>query len=417
MNILVLTDDFPATTRMPGSPRLFNLCRELSGTGRHLLTLGLFRQNPEREKQFGDDPDTAGVFTEVLELPLLTDTSVLWWRRQLHRLLFTPFLSHVRRHPEYVNAVRGKVNQAIAERNIDLLLVNGLCMSQYIDWRSEIPVVIDLCDCLSFLFSQQAKFEPSLPRKLALTLEWVSIAAWERAMSRRASLVTLISKVDEAQLLRLAPGAKSAVVPNGIDVGFFAPSGARKEMGSGPRLLFTGVMAYPPNADAAISFVTDVFPLVRQSLPHAEFWVVGAAPPPEVQALSATPGVHVTGEVEDVREQLGAADIFVCPLRYGAGMKNKILAALAVELPVIATPLSLLGLETKPGVHLLTAETPEEFVQKIMLLRSEPETVEALRKNGRDLVVSRCSWTVHGAKLEQALNRLQTEAANQSAVV
>jgi glycosyltransferase involved in cell wall biosynthesis len=405
MRILVLTDDFPATTRMPGASRLFNLCREIAHS--HTVTLALFPSSPGKEMEFYQDPDTEGVFSKIVKLPgsFRPRSTPAWWRCQLHRLSLQPCFSQLCLYPDQLHTARQAVNDIIEENDIDLLFVNGLCMSQFVDCHlpGEVPLVVDLCDCLSFLYAQEAKIETRLRRKIAIGLEALGIALSERALSRRASLLTLTSPVDREQLLRVAPRAKCLVIPLGIDADFFTAAPARSRVGNGPRLLFTGVMAYVPNADAVQFFAHDILPLVHRRFPEAEFWIVGANPPASVQALAAIPGVHVTGEVKDIREHLAAADIFVCPLRYGAGVKNKILSALSMELPVIATPVSLYGLETQTGVHLLSAETPEEFVDKIALLEATPNLAAQLRQNGRQFVTAHCSWAVQGERLAAAL--------------
>ena len=202
-------------------------------------------------------------------------------------------------------------------------------------------------------------------------------------------------------------------MPNGIDTGYFQrrDTSAADARRSKPRLIFTGVMSYGPNADAALDFAQQTFPLVREKFPEAELWLVGASPPAQISTLAQSPGVHVTGFVPDIRQYLQDADIFVCPLRYGTGMKNKILAALAMELPVIASKVSLAGLPPRGEEQILVADTPREFLAAITALAADNELAARLRQGGRKLVVEECSWDTHGARFSSALHEAKQRAA------
>jgi sugar transferase (PEP-CTERM/EpsH1 system associated) len=406
MNILVLAAHFPPTTRMPGSPRLFNLCRQLAKN--HNITLALFPRSQERGRLLADDPDNKDVFRKIISLPPSSEISSsepTLWAKQLHRLTLEPFFLLRRLKPKYYAAIRQQVRDILAQSKIDLLYVDGLEMTQYVELPAKLPLAVDFCDCTTVLFSQKAKLEKTLRNKLALFAEAHSIAAFERNAASNAGLAIVISKADEEEIKALSPGVNTLVVPNGVDSCFFAPLPASSDK-SAIKLIFTGVMAYGPNADASTYFAREVFPLVKQEHSAAEFWIVGSSPPQTVRSLAEIPGVHVTGTVDDIRPFLGSSDIFVSPLRYGTGLKNKILAALAMKKPVIATPASLLGLEALPDVHLLSATTPAEFAEKINMLLKSPELTQQLADNGRRLVEERYSWTAHAVVLEKALVEL-----------
>ena len=403
MNILVLAADYPSTTRMPGSSRLFNFCRELSR--QHALTLLFVERSRQRAQAFAEDPDNRDVFSTILPIPLpheMEEPRPSWLAKQYHRLTFEPYFSLRRLQPRYFARVAQRIRAAIIDHRVDLIYVDGLEMTQYLDLPCKLPLAVDFCDSLTLLFTQKTKLETCLWRKLALFLESRSIAAWEKRIASQADLSLLISSNDEQQILRLAPAAKTRVIAVGVDCGFFAPQAAAEQR-KYAKLIFTGVMGYGPNADAADYFTREIFPKIRAEHPQAEFWIVGASPPPQLRGLGHIPGVHVTGAVDDVRTHMGSADVFVCPLRYGTGLKNKVLAALAMKLPVVATPLSILGFETKPDIHLLVAEDPQQFAEKVDCLLKNSDQRRMLAENGRKLVEEHYSWSTYGSLLAQEL--------------
>jgi glycosyltransferase involved in cell wall biosynthesis len=155
-------------------------------------------------------------------------------------------------------------------------------------------------------------------------------------------------------------------------------------------------MDYRPNAEAASWFAREVLPSVRQSVPDAAFYIVGSDPLPEVRKLERLPGVTVTGRVPDIRPYLAHASVAVAPLRIGRGVQNKVLEAMAMAVPVVATPEAIEGLEMNGEV--LVASDAREFTDRIVsLLRSAKR--KEIGNRARAKVVSDYGWTTSLAGL------------------
>jgi len=397
MNILVFAREVPATPGMPGSPRLFSLCRELSK--RHRLTLATFTQGSERYQALLDDPMAAGVFEETALLPNPPDPG--WRGQQLHRLRQELHFSTRVRHSAYHEAICGTIRDMTASGGFDVVFADGLRQSQYIaDARIAAPAVIDTHDCVTLLYSRKATIEHNWWRKLLLRAEVRSIARWERSLGRTFKAVIVNSPVDAEFLRSLDPAAHVVTIGNGVDSDYFRPSDGP---GDPTALLFTGVMTYGPNEDAALYFCESILPLIQERYPEARMSVVGKDPSEKVRALAALPGVDVAASVPDVRPYLEGAGIFVCPLRYGAGVKNKLLAALAMEKAVVATRLSIEGLEVEDGHHLLVADSAGEFAAQVLRLIADPALARRLGVNGRAFVNATHSWESSGRMLEDTL--------------
>ncbi len=396
MNILVLAGDVPATSEMPGSPRLFSLCRELPR--QHRLFLVARGESEERWRGFLENSEVAEVFAEVTRLP---DPPPATWRgRQHHRLRLASHLSTLYRNPEYHRRLREVIGEEIARRRADLVYVDGLTMTQYLDRRDGVSMTVDLHDCSTLLYERTARRERRWWRKPVLYLETRSIARWEGSLAERFGVIITNSTVDEAALRRLAPRGRIVTIPNGVDCEYFAS--AQNGHGS-RRIVFTGVMNYGPNADAAQYCADEIFPRVRAKVPDAEFWVVGADPGAEVRSLSGRNGIHVTGRVADIRPHIQAAGVCVCPMRYGAGMKNKILAAMAMGKPVVSTSVGLEGIEARPGYDVLRADTPREFADEVASVLTTEGLAQRLGESGYRLVKERYSWTARAESLERTL--------------
>jgi glycosyltransferase involved in cell wall biosynthesis len=386
---------------MPGSPRLFSLCRVLAR--HHRLSLVAPCSSAERGQAFADDPAAAGVFQNmtILAAPPVSG----WWHRQHHRLRLAPFFVTKYRTPDYYRTVVGVVEkQLTAGKPADLVYVDGIAMMQYAPATRTVPIVVDLHDSHTLLVERLFRMERGLSRrKIGLFFEKQSVARWERSLGSRCELIITNSPVDESVVRQAAPAGRTMTITNGVDAEYFAP-------GADPwdpdKLVFTGVMNYGPNEDAAAYFCEAILPAIRRRLPDIQFWVVGADPSPRIRALGREPGVHVTGRVDDIRPYVQSAGAFVCPLRYGAGMKNKILAAMAMRKPVVATSISLEGIEARAGEHVLVADRPEDFGARIVDLLADRELARRLGDGGHRLVAERYSWGARGEALEAALREI-----------
>lgn len=241
-------------------------------------------------------------------------------------------------------------------------------------------------------------------RRIGSWLQWRLARAFESWMFTPYARVVVVSPPDRAELRAINPALNVEIIPNGVDLYEFRVRPTRREAAA---LLFLGNYEYAPNVDAALRLAREIFPAVQERVPDARLWLVGNAPPPELTAL-ASESIHVTGRVPDVRPYLARAAVFVSPLRLGAGIKNKILEALALGCPVVATPLSVDGIDVRDGEDALVVGDADMSAAVLRLL-DDAALQQKLAHNGRRLIESRYSWD-HVAERYQDLYRgLRTE--------
>ena len=230
----------------------------------------------------------------------------------------------------------------------------------------------------------------------------------ETQLLRLCDAHTVCSEREREMLLARVPEARIEVVGNGVDCDFFAQAPA----GSSARqdVLFMGRMDYHANIDAALYFVREVWPLVRQRRPELRLTIVGAQPSKAILALREQ-GITVTGTVDDVRPYYRSALVSVVPLRVGGGTRLKVLEAMAAGTPVISTTLGAEGLTTTHGKDILLADTPRAMADAIVSLRAESPLWHQLAANGRSLVREKYDWAVVG----DVLWRLHTEQVEKGA--
>ncbi|MBX3561998.1 MAG: TIGR03087 family PEP-CTERM/XrtA system glycosyltransferase [Sphingomonas sp.] len=269
-------------------------------------------------------------------------------------------------------------------------------MAQFVPDPCPARFVMDFVDMDSAKFASYA--EAGGPMRWVHRRETAKLFAFERATAARADASLFVSEA-EAALFRARTGLPHiAALSNGIDLDAFDPRAdfarlAAAEAGQGPILLFTGQMDYPPNIDAVRWFAREVLPHVP-----GRFVIAGRNPTAEVRAL-AGPRVCVTGAVSDMRAWLAAADIVVAPLRIARGIQNKVLEAMAMARPVVASPEAFEGIEAEPGRDLIVADGAEAMAATINDLLAAPETATKLGVSARKLVETSYSWNSRLAPL------------------
>jgi glycosyltransferase involved in cell wall biosynthesis len=227
-----------------------------------------------------------------------------------------------------------------------------------------------------------------------MALEARRLCHYERQLAHQYDQLTVSSSLD-----RDAIGSYDNihVIPNGVDIEKFPfVEGERKSA----LIAFTGRMGYFPNADAAIWFADKVFPSVRQQLPQAQFFVVGADPTPEVQSLAQRPGVSVTGYVSSIQDYLHEATIAVAPMQAGSGMQFKVIEAMCCGAPIVATSYALGGIKARDGEHLLIAKSSDIFAEQVVRLLQDVDLQRHLAYNARRLVEEKYTWERAVAMLE-----------------
>ena len=280
-------------------------------------------------------------------------------------------------------------------------------MAQYIPDGWTGPVLMDFVDVDSAKFATYAEQDKSQPLNWVHTREAVKLGAFEANVARKVDASLFVSEA-EAALFRTQSGLgadKVRAIENGIDTERFDPANPLDAVGTGEGLLavFTGQMDYRPNIDAVRWFANDILPLIRQRHSETRFAIVGRAPTDEVRALATLPGVTVTGEVPDVRPWLAVANAVVAPLLLARGVQNKLLEAMAMARPVVASTAAAEGIDATPGEHLLVADGANAMADAVCSLFDDKTAAAAMGQAARARMIARYGWDARLAPLGELL--------------
>jgi sugar transferase (PEP-CTERM/EpsH1 system associated) len=308
------------------------------------------------------------------------------------------------------------VRELLRRRPIRAIVAFSSGMAQFCEVPEAVDVkrVLDLCDVDSDKWRQYAESAP-FPFSAVYGYEHRRLAAAERRWSQTFDATLVISPQEQVLLEEPGQAASRVVcVRNGVDHAYFDP--AREYANPFPpgvrAIVFTGAMDYWANVEGVEWFARDVLPAIRARAPDCRFVVVGSNPTARVLALQEHAGVQVTGTVPDVRPYLAAAHCVVVPLRISRGVQNKVLEAMAMARPVVATSASLAGISegTTPGVA--AADEAQTFGNRVLeqLARPQPAGINSV---ARRAVLERFDW---GRNLEGLLALLNHGSTTRAAI-
>ena len=301
----------------------------------------------------------------------------------------------------YSTRLQRKLDQLINQNDFDVILCTSSSMAEYVFKSDKIKshftpnraamLVMDFMDLDSDKWKQYST-SSSWPMNWVYVRESRLLASLEHKIQKTFDHCFLISQ-NEVDLFHKHIGLTQNVhvLGNGIDTDSFYPS-EKKPENIDPVFIFTGVMDYKPNVDAVLWFIKHAWGLIREKYPQARFIIAGMNPSQVIQNLSRTPGIEVTGFVDDILPFYHQSDYFVAPFTIARGVQNKILQAFACGLPVIASSMGAEGIECKDGEHIIIAETEDQYLVAINKLESDPLLKADIRDAALKLIYDQYSW-------------------------
>jgi sugar transferase (PEP-CTERM/EpsH1 system associated) len=302
--------------------------------------------------------------------------------------------------------------QSVRRHGLRKALVYSSSMAQYALGQPELDAFVDFVDMDSAKWGDYAS-RRGWPASALYGREARCLFAYERWVAARARASFFVTE-EEAQRFRSAApecAARVAVIRNGVDAEHFSPEHAHASpFRPGERaIVFTGAMDYWPNVDAVVWFAREILPLIRRVQPSSRFYIVGMNPDASVRALAASAAVTVTGRVPDVRPYLQHAAAVVAPLRVARGIQNKVLEAMAMAKPVVASAACAAALSARPGTDLAAASDAEGFAAAT-LWAMQPQYSQRMTQRARERVVRDYAWSASLRQLDELLGAAHVPA-------
>ena len=301
----------------------------------------------------------------------------------------------------------GILRSGVKEGKWDVLHIEGAYAGGLIPPQLPIAKVLSLHDSWTLRVEEMLKCCQSQKERLYYTFLKYHEPRYERLVYPRFERCTVVAGPDVEEVRKIVPNAKFDLIPYGTDTEYFHPMEVPKQENS---LVFHSHLGYAQNIEAALEFANDIFPLILREVPTATFHLVGANPDPKIQALASRPGIRLSANLPDLRPAVCSAQVYVCPIRHGTGLKSKVLEAMAMRMPIVGYhPGSTVGIDCVYGTHLLATETPQEFAAHVVDLLRHPARAGQIAQAARQLVENKYSWETCASAYEKLYQQVIEE--------
>jgi sugar transferase (PEP-CTERM/EpsH1 system associated) len=391
MKILFITSRFPYPLEKGDKLRAYHQIHEISR--RHKVILFSITENDIR-------PDWEN---EISRLTYFHQVVYLGRLQKLFNLTRTFF----NKLPFQVNYFYNKRKKRMLDRLIvrfdpDIVFCQLIRMSEFVR-DTELPSVLDYMDAFSKGIERRMEFQP-VYLKSVYAMEYKRLLQYEVDIYDKFSAATIISTRD-MEVIPFRDTSRIRVVPNGVDFEYYQPQpGRAKDF----ELVFTGNMSYPPNVSAVIYLHNEILPLLKNDHPGIRVLIAGANPVTKIRELSSDNFV-VTGWVEHMNDSYARSRIFVAPMQIGTGLQNKLLEAMAMQMPCITTGLVNQSLGAMAGEEVLIANSAEEYAAYIRQLLKDPGLAEKIGRAGNIFVRQNYAWQNMTMQLEEIFENLKTK--------
>ena len=394
MKILMLTPYLPYPLHSGGQIRTYNLLKKLAKD--HEVTL--YALIKDWDEQHGLDQLT----------PLCH--SIRLFKRSQHpftmrnivqtALSSFPFLV-VRNH---VSGMTAAIAEELQNNHYDLIHAETFYMMPHIP-ETTVPTLL-VEQTIEYLgYESYANKANPLLRPI-LQIDIGKLKRWEKHYWNHCDHLVVMSEEDKLFVkTRLSRNVPISVVENGVDMEWF--SQVKRHERNVPTVLFVGTFRWLPNLEAVKILVEQIWPSVRNVIPHAHLMIVGAAPTSEVLAYAqADPSITVSGNIPDIRTAFTSAHILAAPVWSGKGTRYKVLEALAAGTPVVATTTAVEGLAITNGKEAMIVDDAQEFAHTLIALLQNSTLRDELRANGRTFVQHKFDWNLIAGKLDRIYRQI-----------
>ena len=407
MNILWLSHIIPYPPKSGVLLRCYNLIKEISKY--HNVTLLSFIQNDQLSEMFSSievgleesREALSKICTHVEFINIPSEKYIFGKHILALKSIFT-------RDPYTINWLKSKcmyekIKFINNNYNFDIVHFDTISLVPYAREFPDITKVLDHHNIESHMMLRRSTQENNLIKKAYYYQEGKKLLRYEKNHCRDFELHITCSKLDKERLDTIITNLNTHVIPNGVDIDYFQPP---KHLEEKYNLIFAGSLSWYPNRDAMIYFSREIWPTLKQVIPDIVMNVVGSSPPQELLQLAKNDcRFKVHGFVDDVREYLSKASIYICPIRDGGGTKLKLLDAFAMGIPTIAHPVACEGLDVKDNYNVILADTPNKFISAVQLLINDDKLRNTISKNARSLVTSNYSFSNIGKTLSELFYR------------
>jgi glycosyltransferase involved in cell wall biosynthesis len=383
MKILWVVTRFLFPLNSGGKIRSFNIIKGLINF--HEITLISFAKN-EDEKYFGEIEKVIKSYKFIKFNETAKETIKFYFELILNIFFSLPFV--IKKYQS--KKMKNIIVETLAHDKHDLIVCDFLTSSINLDLNINMPKVIFQHNAETLIWERAYKEERSLFKKIYFFIQFFKMKIFEKRILKKFDLCIAVSSKDKEYFINKFGLKNVRVIPTGVDVRYFIP---RLEMQQENTLVYVGNINWFPTEDALSYFIKEILPLIKKECNSLKLYIVGLGPVKKVFSLAKKDNnIIVTGTVDDVREYINLASVFILPLRIGGGTRIKIYEAMASAKAIVSTSIGAEGLEVENNKNIILADTKESFASSVIQLLKDKELRIKIGSEARKYVEENCAW-------------------------
>ena len=392
----MLTPYLPFPLMSGGQTRSYNLIKNLSK--KHEITLfSLIKDNAERK-------NIPKLLKFCKDVRVFNRPPKPWTLKNILRTGFGSYPFLVVRN--LATKQSGAIEEELSSNKYDLIHAETFYVMPHIPITNTPPILLVEQTIEYLVYKHYVTETASKLLVPLLSIDVMKLKFWETYYWKRAKKVVAMSDSDRVQMEILSPGLSIDIVPNGIDIDYFA--GKKREIPTPPRVLYVGNFTWLQNIEAVELLINKVWPEIKKQVPNAKLWIVGMRMTDYIRNLKSD-DIDVSEGMPDIRDAYRKSTVLVTPIRGPGGTRLKILEAMASSLPVVTTTVGAEGLGGKNGKEALVEDNLEDLVASTVKILKNPKRAQELGLSGWNFVKKNYTWEISAQKLSRIYEEIVRE--------
>ncbi len=383
MKILWVTPYFMYPLHFGRNIRSFKILENLNAV--HDITLVSFTR--EQDKKYFDVMKTVARRFVPVDFEEQAKDSIGFYLDVLKNMFFSlPYVIEKYRSA----AMRSVIDDLVKQEKFDLLVCDTLAPCINIESNTGVPKIVFQHNVESMIWQRMYKKTADPVKRLIFFLQYIKLEKYEKKTLQGYNSSFAVSNEDGEFFKKEYMVKDVRIIPTGVDTQYFHRS---EEGPESETLIFVGSMNWLPNIDGMSFFIKEVLPLIKEKCPSVKLYIVGHAPKKELYNLAqAHKEIVVTGTVDDVREYMKKASVYIVPLRVGGGTRIKIYEAMSMGKAVVATSIGAEGLPVTHNENIIIADDKQQIADAVAELIKDPQLRERIGTQARNYVEANCGW-------------------------
>ncbi|MFH1202026.1 MAG: glycosyltransferase [Candidatus Omnitrophota bacterium] len=365
--IMFITPFLPYPLKSGGQIKMYNSLKSLRD--KYEIILVSFIENQDQERHIPELNKLCKKVFTVLRRPT--------WHSVFNKVTLPAFIKYF-----YAKEMAGLIKSCLNDYRIDLVQIEYANMAYYAKFIPNIPKILVEHDTSIYTLSNS--YEKPAFGRIFRFFDWLNWVLFQKRIYLYFDKIVTFTEEDRKIARRAVSPDKISVIPIGIDLASYQ---LPKDINKSIDILFVGHMLHYPNVDGLLYFCDKIFPLIKSKMPGVNFHIIGSNMGSiDLEKIKDDKNIRIVGEVDDVRPYLARSKLLVSPIRKGAGLKVKILEALAMGIPVVATSQSVKGLKIEPEDPVYIGDTPGKFSDTVIGILNNGLSQNGLAEKARGVI-------------------------------